>query len=151
MPCAVLDQATLSEFTNRVNKVNEQSRREWGALDASQMLRHLTYLIEISLGEEISADRSNFVMRSIMRPIVFSSMQWPKGKIKAPPDLTPKPDGDCNVERPRLLKAMSRFVETSAKLPNEVRPHPVFGPVTLTYWRRMHGKHLDHHLKQFGA
>jgi hypothetical protein len=29
--------------------------------------------------------------------------------------------------------------------------HPFFGPLTATEWDRLQWKHLDHHLRQFGA
>ena len=31
------------------------------------------------------------------------------------------------------------------------KEHPFFGPLTSAEWDRLQWKHLDHHLRQFGA
>ncbi|MBI1372335.1 MAG: DUF1569 domain-containing protein [Phycisphaera sp.] len=147
----LLDTATLDEFVARVERVESADQRKWGALSPAGLLAHLTRVIEISLGEYTGEDISNWFTRSIMKWGAFSFMPWPKGRIKAPDEFTPDPDEDVAGERAKLIDAMKRFVETSQREPDRIGVSPLFGPMTLRFWRRAHGKHFDHHLRQYGV
>jgi len=59
-------------------------------------------------------------------------------------------DKDFATEQQRLLASVDRF---SAGGPAQFTtyPHTFFGPMTPAEWAIMHYKHLDHHLRQFGA
>jgi len=138
-------------FTSRVNAVKPDSQRQFGSLDSRAMLCHLRRALEISLGEVEIPDSSNVLTRTIVRYMAFHVVPWPKGRIKAPSAFTPAPENAFEAERELLHQAIERFIKTVEREPNKVVCHPVFGPMTMTYWCRVHGKHFDHHLKQFGV
>jgi hypothetical protein len=59
---------------------------------------------------------------------------------------TPRP---FEVEKSELLVLVQRFVARGpAGLSRD--PHPFFGPLSDEEWGLLMGKHLDHHLRQFG-
>ena len=59
-------------------------------------------------------------------------------------------DRDFAVEQQRLVNWVDRF---AAGGPEEITTHPhcFFGHMTPLEWAIMGYKHLDHHLRQFGA
>jgi hypothetical protein len=58
--------------------------------------------------------------------------------------------GEFGSEREKLLELVQRFsARGPAGVPKE--PHPFFGPLTAAEWDTLQWKHLDHHLRQFGA
>jgi hypothetical protein len=52
-----------------------------------------------------------------------------------------------DADRAQLLIAMRRFVAPDARY----APHPMFGPMTRQEWMTWTFRHVDHHLRQFGA
>ena len=57
---------------------------------------------------------------------------------------------DVVVERERLVELLERL-GSSGEAALTKAPHPFFGPLTPLEWDRLMWKHLDHHLRQFGA
>jgi Protein of unknown function (DUF1569) len=57
---------------------------------------------------------------------------------------------DFAAERQRLLEWTARFASGGAAQCTR-QPHCFFGPMTPSEWATMAYKHLDHHLRQFGA
>jgi len=50
------------------------------------------------------------------------------------------------IEHEKLLEIISEFIEA-----DEFHPHSIFGNLTKEDWGLIIYKHLDHHLRQFGA
>ena len=147
-----LDRSTLPRFIDRVERIDEKSERLWGKFSVTHMLAHLIRSVEISLGEVDVSDQSNFFIRNILRPIVFSGfMPWPKGRIKTLPVFLVEPEGDLAAEKEKLVVVLKRFIEAAEADPERTVVSPAFGPCPLRGFHRMHGMHCDHHLRQFGA
>jgi len=147
----LLQAAGKPHFLGRIAKVQPDSPRQWGELDPAGMMAHLRRSIEISLGEVEVEDISNFLMRTVGKISFLYLLPWPKGKIKAPSQFTPPPEGDLESERARLSEAMDRFLEDLRNNPARRTRNPAMGMLTLRTWSRVHGLHFDHHLRQFGA
>lgn len=147
-----LTRANHKIFVQRINAVTPESKRKWGALEPAGMLTHLTIAIDGSLGDFPVDDKSTFFSRHIIRRIAFDSpMPLPKGKIKVPDEFTPAPQGSIEEIRARLLKGIERFIELAEREPNRKHVHPFFGQLPLSYWQKLHGKHMGHHFEQFGV
>jgi oxepin-CoA hydrolase/3-oxo-5,6-dehydrosuberyl-CoA semialdehyde dehydrogenase len=152
MAVVPLTSPNLNIFERRIGAIQPESRRRWGKLEPAAVLRHLRAAVELSLGEVAFRDQSTFFSRTVGRRIVFRSwMPWPKGKIKAPDELTPAAEGDCDQERAKLLEAIRRFVAAAEREPERTGLHTMFGPMTLKEWQRAHGKHFEHHFEQYGV
>lgn len=146
-----LTSETVEIFKNRVNQLTADSPRKWGTMSAAAMLRHLRHLLELSLSEVEVKDQSNVFTKYVVRPIAFHVLpDWPKGKIKAPDHLTPKAE-DFDQERQKLIAAFDRFVDAVSKSPDKMALHPLFGSYPIHYWAFLHGRHFEHHFRQFGV
>ncbi|MBX7256899.1 MAG: DUF1569 domain-containing protein [Candidatus Hydrogenedentes bacterium] len=146
-----LSRETLSTFLERFKALKADTRPKWGKLTPTGLARHIRYAIEISLGEAVEEDRSTFISRHILSVLflrVFT--RWPGGKIKAPPTWTPEPSDDFRLEMKLMTDALKRFTEAADRDPNRTTVSPFMGPLTLTYWKRVHGVHIAHHFRQFG-
>jgi transposase InsO family protein len=65
-------------------------------------------------------------------------------------DLVIRDDRDFVTERQRLTELLRRFTEGGPAGCTK-HPHSFFGPLTPAEWAEIMYKHLDHHLRQFGA
>ena len=147
-----LDRSTLSVFHGRLSRLTPETPRQWGTMDLPLMLRHLTFAVEMSLGEQAVPDRSVPLVRDLLFAFAFRWFtNWPKGRLKAPAYTVPPPQGDVDAERAALVDRMWRFVDLLEREPDRRAMSPGLGAIPLTKWSRVHGVHFDHHLRQFGV
>ena len=146
----LFQQETVDELLARLDKLQPASPRQWGKMDAAQMMAHC------SAGLDMAAGRLNPPRMFIGRLI---------GPFVKPIYTNDKPFSKNNPTDKTLLVADQReFSREQAQLKQKIRqfqdggeaqctrhPHPFFGLLTPQDWSRGMYKHLDHHLQQFGA
>ena len=71
-------------------------------------------------------------------------------EIQAPAEFDAPSVGELAAERVNLSACVGRFLAAAEATPERIGVSPLFGPMPLSYWRRIHGKHIAHHLRQFG-
>lgn len=144
----LFDTAVKQEIINRLNTLSPQSQRQWGKMDVAQMLAHLQVPIGVALGTHTV--KGNLLMKLILplfKKKLYDEKPWKQG---LPTDKTFIMTGktkDFELERNKLMNMISCFTE--ANMVNE--KHPIFGRLTKEQWSKATWKHIDHHLKQFGA
>ena len=148
-----MDKPGAEAAEQRAARIKADTPRLWGEMDAARMFAHLRRSIEISLGEYEAKDESSWFSRTVMRWVAFHVMRsWPKGKLKSPDYFTPSADaGEFEAERAGFIEALGRFMAAAEEPHGRMGYSPVFGSHPLGYWRRIHGMHIDHHLRQFGV
>ncbi len=144
----LFDPAVKQEIINRINSLTPQTERKWGKMDVAQMLAHLQVPMGVALGTHTV--KGNWLMRLILplfKKALYDEKPWKQG---LPTDKTFVMTGtpkDFEKEKATLLEMIGRFTE--ANMINE--KHPVFGKLTKEQWSKATWKHIDHHMKQFGA
>ena len=152
MAIPFLTRKTAEDFTARLSKIQASDRPKFGVLTPVKLMRHLRFTFDMSLEKVKVHDISNFFTRTVIRILAFHWFtNWPGGKIKAPDELTPEPDGDFEQERGDMIAAINEFLVEADKNPTRKTLSPLLGQCTLKYWRRIHGLHLRHHCKQYGV
>ncbi len=142
---------TAPDFRSRIEKISASTQPQWGSMDATKLMRHLSRSFEISLGEVEVKDESTWVSRNILWYLFFYVFtNWPQG-IKAPEVFTPEPEGDFEKEKQILLESMERFLTALEREPERIALSPMMGPISLRNFARINGVHLNHHLRQFGV
>jgi Protein of unknown function (DUF1569) len=141
-----------AEIIARLNRLTPESKALWGRLSVGEMLCHCLDGNKMALGEIPPTDQSNFVTRSVVKYLVVYVIPIPKG-APAPPEINPHKHGtkplDFENERGLLIADINNFVNLKAE--DFKGKHHIFGKLTHNQWGRLGYKHLDHHLKQFGA
>lgn len=141
---------TLEELKQRLAQLRPESERQWGRMNAAQMLAHCSEWMEMAAGRK-SPPRS-LIGRVFGRLAKSSVLNAEQIRRNMPSDksLIVSEQRDFAVERQRLKVCMDRF---TAGGPQECtkHPHSFFGPMTPLEWATLAYKHLDHHIRQFGA
>ncbi len=134
-----------------MNRLEMNSERQWGKMDVAQALTHCALGMEMALGE-IRPPRALMgrLIGSIIKPKVFGDDKPFRRNAPSVGELVIR--GECNLdaERIRLCSLIDRFVSGGPSVCT-THPHPFFGPLTPKEWAIAMYKHLDHHLRQFGA
>jgi len=146
-----LNRENASRFVESIERIRSSTQRQWGTMEPSQLFRHLRRSIELSLGEVPPEGKPNFLIRTVVRWLVFeSALPWGKC-MKAPSVFFPDDHSTMDEERALLRQAIARFTAAVEEAPQRVVTGGQFGPMPMSYWTRVHGRHFEHHLKQYGV
>jgi len=148
---SLFDAATLEEATARIARLRPDSERQWGKMNAAQMLAHCAATMEMAVGLTFPPRR--FVGR-LVGPLVRKAVVT-KGepfRRNSPSDksLIIREDRDFETERQRLIGLLERFTAGGPEGCTK-HPHSFFGRLTPAEWAMFMHHHLDHHLRQFGV
>lgn len=148
----ILQQQVRDEFAKRLEKLNENTPRKWGTMNATQMLAHLNEAFRIALGMAPSKDVSGFYSRYIKFPVaVYVLPFWPHGE-KAPKEINVIANKISTKDFYTELAFLLKFMEVLSERENgKLKPHPMFGSLSKKQWADLFTRHIDHHFKQFGV
>lgn len=141
------DPQVFESVATRLNKLTPESRPMWGKMSVGQMLWHVNQALGTALGHVQPANERAPIPSAIIR---FATLNLPWIK-NAPTNsaFVPKETKDFHVE---LARTRQLLAEIKAQDIDTAPPmHPMFGQMSGRDQSRLHAKHLDHHLRQFGV
>ena len=142
------DDGVYDELVNRLNKLNENSKANWGKMTVSQMLYHCQMPLNIILGKEDYGLKPSWFFKLFFKKSFYSDKPWSKN-LPTAPGFKITDDKDFEEEKNGLSKLMEEL--NSQRNKSEWRDHPSLGKFTKTQWGKTQYKHLDHHFRQFGV
>ena len=146
----LFDAAAKDRFLARIGALRPDSPRGWGKMDAAQMLSHCALALEAATGDAVLP--SNFMAR-LIGPFFKGWIVGPKPFSQNSPThplLVRKESCDFERERTRLLAIIRKFHTAGPAHAAQYR-HAFVQKLTGEEWGLVMHKHLDHHLRQFGA
>jgi Protein of unknown function (DUF1569) len=150
----LFDPAVAENVKQRILRLNPESERQWGNMTLSQTLAHCTSSMQMALGT-INPKRASFpisLIGPLIKPLVLGDDKPLRRNSPSSPELFSTDPTRCNFERERaeLIAAVDTFAGRGAPGCSQ-HPHPFFGRLKPQEWAILAYKHLDHHLRQFGA
>lgn len=142
--------ADANALRARLGTLTPRTPAQWGKMDVAQMLAHCQVPLQSALGDVTL--RRTLVGRLFGRLAKKSLVgEKPFGR-NLPTDRRFRVTDarDFDAERGRLMALLDRLVGGGPSALSK-DPHPFFGPLTPAEWDALLWKHLDHHLRQFGA
>ena len=140
-----------AELKERVHRLRPDSPRQWGKMSAPQAVAHLAKGMQLALGEfrppRVMIGR---VIGRVIKPLALGNDEPMRKNSPTVPGMIPADDPDFESERERLCALIDRFVAVGPA-GCTTHPHSFFGKMTPDEWSILMYKHLDHHLRQFGA
>jgi len=146
----LFEKDAVDEIVARVNKLQPTSPRQWGKMDVAQMLAHCANTMDMASGR-LNSPRIfvGRILGPLVKPVFINEKPFSKNN---PTDkkLRIADQREFASEQERLKSGVREFHEGGeAKCTRH--PHPFFGTLSPQDWARGMYKHLDHHLRQFGA
>jgi hypothetical protein len=144
------DPAVRDSLKVRIAKLTPAAARKWGKMTPDQMLWHCSEALEAAMGMKPYREMPPMppLPKSWIRWLLLNG-PWLKGRTPTAPQFVAKERYDLEKERARLLALVDQL---GAKDPTtKAAPHPLLGDVTIEYQSRLHARHLNHHLEQFGV
>jgi len=134
----------------RLDKLTPHAQRLWGKMTVGQMLAHLNASLETAMGR-------NFPKRMFIGRIIggFFKQKFLNDKPFSKNGPTDKnyvftDSRDFEQEKSKAIALVKTFHHDG---PGKctTHPHSFLGKMTPEEWAILQWKHLDHHLRQFGA
>jgi oxepin-CoA hydrolase/3-oxo-5,6-dehydrosuberyl-CoA semialdehyde dehydrogenase len=135
-----------------IDGLADTSQSNWGKMTAQQMVEHLTWAFELSTGKVRVDCVVPQLQRERMKVFLHSNRPSPREFMN--PALVgglPALRWESLAEAKAALRVeAARFLKYSRRTPHAIHTHPIFGPIGVNEWSRIHFKHSYHHLLQFG-
>ena len=136
------------EITDRVGRVAWDRRAEWGKFTAPRMVCHLADSLKMAMGDLKVASKRLPIRYPPLKQLVIYVAPFPKGAPTAPELLAREPaEWTSDIADLQGLLARAGSARTTDTWPE----HPAFGALSTRAWGVLIYRHMDHHLKQFGA
>jgi len=140
----------VDEVISRIDQLQPAAQRVWGKMDAAQMMAHCSAALDMASGR-LNPPRAFIgrVLGPLARPIYSNDKPFSKNN---PTDKTLVVADPRDFTREQeQLKLKLRLFHQGGEAQCTKKPHPFFGRLTSSEWATGMYKHLDHHLRQFGA
>ncbi len=137
---------------SRIQKLNVESKAQWGKMTVSQMLAHCNVAFEFTYHPENFTKPGflkKFLLKSFVKPAVVGPKPYPKNGRTAP-EFVITGDRDFEEEKTRLLGFLKKTSELGLHH-FDGKEYINFGKMSSQEWNTLFSKHLDHHLNQFGV
>ena len=147
---SMFEQEGYQEVVDRIDHLEADQAAQWGKMNVAQMLNHCQKAFEIPLGYSTIKPPGGIMKLAfkLFKHTLYNDKPWGKG-LRTAPEFIIKDEKNFEVEKQQLLKLAEEF---HSKGPDHPWPvHPAFGKLSPEQWGKMQYKHLDHHLRQFGA
>ena len=146
---SILNESERTALIKRLQSLTASSTARWGKMNVTGMLEHLRLSTQMAVGQlpVVSANKRAFQMFPLKHLLLYV-LPFPKSAPTAK-ELYPNGAASFEDERATLVSLLEQ-IGTGPK--DGTGPsHPLFGPMSRREWAVVTHKHVDHHLKQFGA
>lgn len=144
---SLFDENAYQEIVQRLQSLSDNQTRQWGKMDVGQMLHHCQQPLNIALGRK-KIKKQFFPLAFLFKKSLYNDKPWRKN-LPTVSSFKVGEKKDFQTEKEKLLELTEVFHKKKEE--SKWAPHPVFGKFSPEQWGQMQYKHLDHHLRQFGA
>jgi hypothetical protein len=140
--------ADRNEILMRIDRVADGAPARWGTLSADRMLAHLGESMKMANGEVRPKPKKLPIRFFPLKQLILYVLPFPKGAPTAP-ELLAGAAAPVTALAPALRQQIDSFASKAGL--KSWPEHPAFGHLTKRDWGVLTYRHLDHHLRQFGA
>ena len=146
---SILNDRHRAGILERLRALDPGQAPRWGRFTAPRMLAHLCDQMRLPLGDQPVAPIPGPLRLPVLGWLVMCVLPWPRGKVQAPPEVLLTEATDWETDLSTLNGLVGQFVNEKQR--NSWPDHPYFGRMNRRDWGVFCHRHIDHHLRQFGA
>jgi hypothetical protein len=147
----LFDPARATELRERIERLRPDSPRVWGKMTAPQAMAHCAVALEWAVGDTVAPRMMiGRVIGGVVKRLAVRDDDPMKRNAPTAPDLRIVDERELATEQARLTRLIDRF-SAGGPAGCTTHPHAFFGRMTPAEWAVLMYKHVDHHLRQFGA
>ena len=143
------DAACQREIRDRIERLSPEKTAAWGKMSSPQMVCHLAESLKMALGDLPVARKLVPIRYPPLKQLIVYIAPFPKNVATAP-ELLARPPRAWSADVADLQALVNRFVARGSQAAAWPE-HPAFGRLSHRAWGVLVYRHMDHHLRQFGA
>jgi Protein of unknown function (DUF1569) len=146
----LFDPVSYREVLRRVESIQSDSPRQWGKMTVAQMLEHAARTLEIAAGKK---ELKQAFLGKMIGWIFWKGFVGPKPfqrNVPSLPDFVVQGEPDFGATKEKLKTLLGEFHALDEQGCDR-NIHGFFGRMTSEEWGVTQYKHMEHHLRQFGA
>lgn len=147
----VFDHNDTVKIIDRIEKLTASTTPKWGKMNVEQMLAHcnVTYEMVYDNKHQRPSVFKRFLLKLFVKNFVVSDKPY-KQNLQTAPDFIISDSRNFENEKNRLVAYITKTQQLGANY-FDGKESLSFGKLTKNEWNNLFGKHLDHHLTQFGV
>jgi hypothetical protein len=138
------------EMRDRVARLTPDRTGAWGRMDAPAMVCHLAESLKMALGELQVAPKKVPIRYPPLKQLIVYVAPFPKN-VPTAPELLARTPRDWRADIADLQALVDRVSARGREAQTKWPAHPAFGRLSRRAWGVLVYRHIDHHLRQFGA
>ncbi len=142
----------LKELAEHINRLEEDTRPNWGKMSPQHMVEHLSMTLKIATGQLTIPCYTPDNHLARMRDFLMSNKAMPR-EVVSPAvgsDLPKLRKSSFKEAMEEFHEEFNRFDSYYQKNPEAVHTNPAFGELNQEEWEQFMKKHFTHHFEQFG-
>lgn len=146
----LFDSTAYDEIISRIDTLTPESHRRWGRMNVAQMLAHCVQPLMMATGtRKLKRQLLGRLIGWLAKKNYLSDKPFDQNLPTAAGFKIPD-EREFEKEKAELKKLVKQFYDGGETAATR-HPHSFFGHLTPKQWGETQYKHLDHHLRQFGA
>ncbi|MFK7809016.1 MAG: DUF1569 domain-containing protein [Saprospiraceae bacterium] len=147
----VFNQKDIQSIIDRINKLSPETQPQWGKMSVDQMLAHCNVTYDMAYTDKYPKPGflKKLMLKMFVKGVVVSDKPYTKNGRTAPEFIIT----DARIfeaEKKQLIANINKTQELGAEHFEGKDSHS-FGKLSSKEWNNLFGKHLEHHLTQFGV
>ncbi|RPE08006.1 DinB family protein [Chitinophaga lutea] len=147
----IFEQTAREELIKRISTLTDRNTAQWGKMNLYQMTRHCTLWNDWVLGKKKTPNKQEFLGllfgRMALKGMVKNDNPMKKGMPAGRHFTIKEQGGDFELLKKRWLEQIAEY----GRFSNHDFIHDFFGRMKTDDLGIFVYKHMDHHLRQFGA
>lgn len=147
----IFSKEVSDQIIQRINSLTAATQPKWGKMNVAQMLAHCNVTYEMIYENIHPAPKGmlKMMLKLFVKDIVTNEKPY-KPSLRTAPAFIITNEKDFNTEKKRLIDHITKTQQLGEKA-FDSKESLSFGRLKVNQWNNMFYKHLDHHLRQFGA
>ena len=142
------DEPTRRAVHARASRITPDTKPLWGKMNAPQMVVHITDALHMATGALPVRSKKMIVRFAPLKQLLIYVLPMPKG-LPTARELQDRVPLSWSGELRDFSKSLDAFAAHDAV--GTWPDHPIFGKMSRRDWGVLAYRHVDHHLRQFGA
>lgn len=140
----------LENLITLLDKLEADSKPEWGSMSAQRMVEHLSEMIDMSIGKGNYTFLGSEEKLESMQRFLDSDKPMARGiAVEFAPSDSELKHSELELAIDDFVDKWLSFEEYYNENPSNMNLHPFYGNLDEKKWRRLHSKHFTHHFQQF--
>jgi oxepin-CoA hydrolase/3-oxo-5,6-dehydrosuberyl-CoA semialdehyde dehydrogenase len=147
-----LDHDYVTELIQRIERIPPDAKPAWGSMTPDALVRHLLATVKYSMGHTGKGEVTGpWYFRAVVGPLIFNGIIPIPRNVPLPERTIKAQQAQEHADVETLHAVLEEYLNLVQAGELSPEPHPYFGHIGVDGWDKMHVRHFEHHLKQFGA